>query len=212
MGLWRWQVSGSRVSKLATLEAMEWLKEELGEGESQGVSIMKRCMYVREWASWRSCMPSKHQGEDRGCLQEGEFSKREEISKKITLLAAHFWKICCFGLSLWVPLVLMQDKSNNNSSVPVSPVDVTSEVTQMCPTPATPWTAACGLLCAGVFQVRTLEGVTTRPSDKRSPQRFLSRVWGLAGGLPHFLFPLLVADSCSLSLFFFFHLFLLVGG
>lgn len=33
-----------------------------------------------------------HDGEDRGCLQEGEFSKREEISKKITLLAACFLK------------------------------------------------------------------------------------------------------------------------
>ena len=31
---------GSRVSKLATLEPMERLKEELGEGESQGVSVM----------------------------------------------------------------------------------------------------------------------------------------------------------------------------
>ena len=55
---------------------MEWLKEELGEEESQGVC---------------------HDGEDRGCLQEGEFSKREEISKKITLLAARFRK----DLLLW---------------------------------------------------------------------------------------------------------------
>ena len=46
-----------------TLEPMEQLKEELGEEESQGV-----------------CMSSD--GEDRGCLQEGEFSKREEIRKK----------------------------------------------------------------------------------------------------------------------------------
>ena len=75
----------------------------------------------------------------------------------------------------------MQDKSNNNSRVPVSPVDVTSEVTQACPTPVTPWTAACGLLCAGVFQVRTLEGVAARPADKCSPQSFLPRGAWLGG-------------------------------
>ena len=59
-----------------------------------------------------------HDGEDRGCLQEGEFSKREEISKKSFCWQHVFWKICCFGLSLWVPLVLIQDKSNDNTNTP----------------------------------------------------------------------------------------------
>ncbi|XP_070312514.1 GTPase IMAP family member 6 [Odocoileus virginianus] len=59
----------------------------------------------------------------------------------------------------------MQDKSNNNSSVPVSPVDVTSEVTQSCPTPVTPWTAACGLLCAGVFQMEEEEFEILLPEE-----------------------------------------------
>ena len=38
---------GSRVSKLATLEPMERLKEELGGGESQGVSVMMEKMQKR---------------------------------------------------------------------------------------------------------------------------------------------------------------------
>jgi len=79
----------------------------------------------------------------------------------------------------------MQDQSNS-IRVPVSPVDFTSEVTLSCPTLC--YRMDCSLPGSsvhGVFQVRTLQGVATRATDRCSQQSFLHRgvEVGLAGGL-----------------------------
>jgi len=134
-----------------------------------------------------------HDGEDRGCLQEGEFSKREEISKKSLCWQHVFWKICWFGLCLWVLLVLMQNKSNYNTHVPVSPLDVTSEVIQLCPSLCDPMDCSLpGYFVHGVFQVRTLEG--SPPGLQTSAARRLS-----ASGV----FSWLWASQCFVCLFVF---------
>jgi len=79
----------------------------------------------------------------------------------------------------------MQDQSSN-IPVPVSPVDVTSEVTLSCPTLC--YRMDCSLPGSsvhGVFQVRTLQGVATRATERCSQQSFLrgGAGAGLAGGL-----------------------------
>lgn len=81
----------------------------------------------------------------------------------------------------------MQDKSNYNTHVPVSLVDVTSEVIQLCPSLCDPMDFSLpSYFVHGVFQVRTLEG--SPPGLQTSAAH---RVFCIGG--------LLMADGCILK-------------